>query len=390
MQFKTIHWVPAAGVAIVSLAALVYAERDALFKPATSSMPAAAAPSDPDQVSFAPGSPQLTMIRSEVLRSSPVPLSEPLSARVAYDDDRTARISASVSGRIVSLRAAPGDAVRAGQTLAEIDAPDFGAARSDLTKARADEERKRLAFERARELGSGEGIAAKDYEAAHADYEAAQAETARAQQRVANLNPHGARVAGERFMLASPMDGVVAERTASPALEVGPGMSAPLFVITDPRRLWLMIDVPEQLLARVRPGSAVAVESDAYPGEIFAARIVQTGRVMDPNTRRVLARANLDNPAGKLLPEMVVRAAVLQDSGRGIRVPNSGIVDRGIYSYVFVEARTGEFKRRRVHLVSRGAEAGFVDDGLANGERVVTTGALLLDAEVVAGPVEKP
>jgi membrane fusion protein, heavy metal efflux system len=343
-------------------------------------------PAGQDAISFPAGSPQLNMIRAEVLPAAAVPVADALSARVAYDDDVTARLFAPVAGRIVALHAQAGDRVAAGRVLAQIDAPDFGTARADLEKARADEERKRLAFERARELGAGEGIAAKDVEAARADYDAARAESARATQRVRNLNPAGLPVQGQRIALVSPLAGVVTERNATPALEVAPGAPTALFVVTDPRHLWLLIDVPERLLPLIKPGASVAIESDAYPGEQFAARVVQLGQVMDPNTRRVVARARIDNAGGKLLPEMFVRALVLQAGSQGARVPNAAIVTRGIYSNVFVETGPGRFERRRVELALRGAEYSYVSRGLAAGEKVVTSGALLLDAEVAAGP----
>jgi cobalt-zinc-cadmium efflux system membrane fusion protein len=109
---------------------------------------------------------------------------------------------------------------------------------------------------------------------------------------------------------------------------------------------------------------------------------VQLGQVVDPNTRRVAVRARLDNPAGKLLPEMFVRASVLQDSGVGVRVPNSAIVNRGVYTYVFAQTAPGEFQRRQVQLLTRGSDSSYVGEGLQGGESVVITGALLLDAEL--------
>lgn len=350
--------------------------------------PAASAPAAAARhaIEFAPGSPQLNMIRVEALPATAVPMADALSARVAYDDDVTARLFAPVAGRIVALQAQAGDRVAAGRVLAQIDAPDYGTAQADLQKARADEERKRLAYERARDLGPGEGIAAKDVEAARADYDAARAETARADQRMRNLNPAALPVRGQRIALASPLAGVVTERNATPALEVAPGASTPLFVVTDPRRLWLLIDLPEKLLPVVKPGASVQVESDAWPGEQFPAKVVQVGQVVDPNTRRVTARARIANPAGKLLPEMFVRALLLQPTGQGTRVPNAAIVTRGIYANVFVETAPGRFERRRVELAVRGAEYSYVSRGLAPGERIVTGGALLLDAELAAGP----
>jgi cobalt-zinc-cadmium efflux system membrane fusion protein len=352
--------------------------------------PAAKVNGERNVLRFPEGAPQLAMIRSELLPSSPVPVAEPLSARVAYDEDVTARIGVGISGRIVALKAAPGDPVRAGQVLAEIDSADFGTAHADLDKARADEERKRLVLARAQDLGAGDGVAAKEVEAAEADYAAARAETARAEQRLNNLNPHGLIVHGQRVGLTSPVGGVVAERTATPGLEVSPGLGTPLFVVTDVRHLWLMVDLPEKLMSRVKRGDNVAVESDAYPDERFAARIVQLGQVLDPNTRRVVARARLDNTSGKLLPEMFVRASVLQDSGSGVRVPNGAIVNRGVHAFVFVETAPGQFQRRRVMLLTRGSDSSYVGEGLKGGERVVTTGALLLDAELVAPAGDRP
>ncbi len=335
------------------------------------------------------GSAQLTMIQVKKIPRTPVPIADQLSARIAYDEDVTSRISVSFSGRIVDLKAAPGDIVKSGQVLAIIDSPDFGSASADLNKARADEKRKQLAMKRALDLVPGEAISTRDWEVVQADYAQAQAETARAEQRLKNINPHDFAIKGQRVILASPMNGVVTERTASPALEVSPGLSAPLFVVTDPKRLWLMIDLPETLLGQVKLGSTVAIQSDAYPDESFSAKIIQLGQVINPNTRRANLLARLDNEAGKLLPEMFVRASVLQNSGEGVRVPNEAIIIRGMYSYVFIETKPGEFTLRQVKLLKRGIDFSYVGEGLTGEESIVTKGALLLDAELLARTGDK-
>lgn len=336
----------------------------------------------PDTLRYSHSAPQLVMIEAQNIPASPVPLGDQLSAHLVYDEDVTARIGVSISGRIVALKAAPGDVVKAGQVLAEIDSPDVGTAYADINKAKADLDHKRRVYERAKDLGEGEAIAAKDVENALADYTQAQAETARAELRLKNLNPNGMVIRGQRISLLSPMNGVVTERTATPALEVSPGMSSPLFVVTNPKQLWLMIDVPEKMLSQIKLGSTVSIESDAYPNEQFSAKIVQLGQAVDPNSRRITIRARLNNPDGKLLPEMFVRASVQQDSGTGVAVPNSAIVTRGIYSFVFVQIAAGEFQQRKVKLITRGSNISYVGEGLKGGESIVTKGALLLDAEL--------
>lgn len=378
-------WTIAIAALVVALAVAGYSYRTSGSRASGSApAPAPEVKAGSEAIAFPQGAPQLSMLRSEPLSAVPIPLADTLAAKVAYDDDVTARLFAPVSGRIVALKAQAGDRVKEGTVLALIDAADFGTAHADLDKARADEERKRLAYERAKDLGPGEGIAAKDLEAARADFEASRAETARAQQRMRNLNPRGLPVNGQQIGLVSPIPGTVSERNATPALEVAPGATSPIFVVTDLRKLWLLIDLPERLLPVVKPGAHVAIESDAFPGEQFPARIVQVGQTVDPNSRRVVARAQVDNASGKLLPEMFVRASILQDKGQGTRVPNGAIVNRGVYTYVFVETAPGRFERRRVELALRGSDSSYVTTGLAAGDKVVTTGAILLDAELAA------
>ena len=359
---------------------------------ATAALPtnSAGQPPPPDVIHYAVGAPQLAMVQSQVIAASPVPLTDALSARLAYNEDVTARVAVAVAGRITAVKAAPGDVVKAGQVLAEIDSPDFGSASADLAKARADEDRKQRAVERARALVPGDAISLKDWESLQTDAAQAAAETLRAKQRLSNLDPLGLVVVGQRMKLVSPMAGVVVERTATPALEVNAGLAAPLFVVTDPHKLWLLIDLPEALLSRIKRDRWVEIDSDAYPAERFKARIVQVGAVVDSNTRRVTVRALLDNAQLKLLPEMFVRARILQDNGSGVRVPNSAIVNQGVYNHVFVQTAAGEFQRRRVSLLTQGSDASYVGAGLEGHERIVTTGALLLDAELTARAAQQP
>ena len=341
------------------------------------------------KIRFVSGAAQLAMIQTQILPLSAVPIADQLSARVAYNEDVTARIGVSFSGRIIELKAAPGDVVKAGQVLAVIDSPDFGAAFADLNKARSDEKRKQLSVKRAKDLVPGEAISTRDLEVIQAEYAQAQAETARAEQRIKNLNPYALKINGQQVLLASPMDGVVTERTATPALEVSPSLSAPLFVITNPKQLWLSVDLPESLLSKVKLGSEVAVQTDAYPDQSFTSKIIQLGQTINPNTRRATLLARVENPDGKLLPEMFVKASVLQASGKGVRVPNQALIIRGLYTYVFVETAPGEFTLRQVKPITRGVDSSYIGEGLIGGERVVIKGALMLEAEFLASLGDK-
>lgn len=333
-------------------------------------------------------SPQLNMIKTVAVQSAPMPIAEPLSARLAYDESVTSRVSVAFSGRVVRLIVKPGDSVRAGDPLAEIDSPDFGSAQSDSIKAKADGERKRLAFERARELLQGDVIPRKDFESAQADLAQANAETERTVLRLRNMNPRGD-ANGQRMKLTSPLTGLVTERNVNPGMEVNPALQTPLFVVSDIRLLWLMIDLPEHLLGRIAPGQTVQIDVDAYPDRSFKGVIRQVAPVVDSNSRRITVRADVANPDRALRPEMFVRASVLEERGLPVvKLPNSALITEGLYTFAFVEQAPGEFVRRRLQLGLRGGEFSYVSAGLADGERVVVSGALLLNSQAATSSAD--
>ena len=341
---------------------------------------------EPDVVRFPAGAPQLSMLQIQSAEGMPVPLAEPLNARIVFDESATARVASPVAGRIVSLSAQPGDAVKAGEALALIDAPDLGAAVADLAKAKADERRKALAFERAQALFQGEVLPRKDFEGSEADLEQARAEARRAALRLANLNPRNARLTGQRMLLAAPLAGVVAERRANPGMEVRPDLPEPLFVITDLKRVQVMVDVPEAHLSIIGVGQRIGVQVDAYPDERFVGRVERIVPGVDPATRRMQVRCAVENPDARLRPEMYARVTLLADEHRrAVRVPNAALVTQGVQHFVFVEREPGVLVRRRVELAVQDREYSYLGSGLAQGERVVTAGALLLASELASG-----
>jgi cobalt-zinc-cadmium efflux system membrane fusion protein len=302
---------------------------------------------------------------------------------VTFNENVTARVSSPISGRVVSFKAQVGDSVKAGDTLAVLDSPDLAAAVADLSKARADEARKKPSLERARSLFDAGVFARKDLESAEADEQQARAETERAERRLRNLAPNG----GEdgQYAVRAPIPGVVADRQLNPGMEVRPDLASPLFIITDPARLWVVIDLPERDLSKVAPGQPVYVQADAWPDDRFPARIEKIGEVVDPATRRVQVRCSLANPERKLKPEMYARVTLLADENRtAVRLPNTALVTEGLYSYVFVEQSPGVFKRRRVQLAVQDRDYSYVESGVEPAERVVVAGAVLLNSELGA------
>lgn len=376
------------GVALIALA-LVFAagsawqrQKGGIPEPLPSATIAPPAIS-PGIIRYSPSSPQLQFIRAQPVVFTSEPLLEPLNGRVAYDENFTARISTPIAGRVVEINAQPGDFVKAGAPLAWLDSPDYAAATADVAKTESDVSQKGRAYTRTKELLDAGVIARKDFEAAEADLKTAQVEQRRAQLRLRNLTS-GVRVGVDgRFALRAPIAGVIADRQINPGAEARPDAPNPLFVMTDPAHVWVIVDLPERFLTKIKSGQAVSVQTDAYKNVNFDGRIASIGQTLDAATRRVQVRCVVDNSGGLLRPEMYARVIPIAEGRRKLaRVANAAFVTRGLYSYVFVETGAGIFERRQVEVGLRGSDETYVQSGLREGDRVVTSGALLLDAEL--------
>jgi cobalt-zinc-cadmium efflux system membrane fusion protein len=339
------------------------------------------APTASGVVSFADHDPKLSSIAIVTAQLEAMPVSEPLFGRITYNENHTTRISSPVAGRVVALLAEVGDQVRRAQVLAELDAPDLGTAEADWQKARADQVRKQHAFDRAKVLFDGEVLAKKDFESAQADIEQARSETRRTVLRMRNLNAAGGQ--NGIFRLKATLSGTVAERQINPGQEVRPDLPVPLFVITNLDTLWVIADVPELVANNIHAGQLALVESEAWSGERFNAKVDRVGIMLDPATRRVQIRCTVQNQAHRLKPEMFVRLSFLpqENAVQAVELPNTSLFVEGLYSYVYVQTHPGTYEKRRVSVLRTGSIGSFIDSGIVSGEKVVTEGAFLLNAE---------
>ncbi|MDD3354492.1 efflux RND transporter periplasmic adaptor subunit [Zoogloea sp.] len=341
---------------------------------------------EPGRLRFPTAAPQLAQLKVETAELAPVPMDEPLAARVSYDENATSRLIAPVAGRVLQIRANVGDMVQAGDVLAVLDAPELGAATADRDKAQADATQKKAALERTRSLFEAEVVPRRELEAAQAAWQQAQAEAHRARLRLANLT-QGNRLdpGSERYLLRSPLSGMVATRQINPGMEVRPEIPDPLFVISDMRRLVVLVDIPERDLPLVAVGNPATVEVTAYPQRSFRGRIIHVAPTLDPQTRRVQARVAVDNAEGLLKPEMYARVALLADQREERpRIAIGALLVEGVKNYVFVQGEPGVFEKREVTLAVQTRQHAYVASGLQAGEQVVCTGALLLNAELAS------
>jgi Cu(I)/Ag(I) efflux system membrane fusion protein len=179
--------------------------------------------------------------------------------------------------------------------------------------------------------------------------------------------------------IRSPVSGTVIRRGAVAGTYVQPGSE--LFAIADLTTVWVMADVYEHEVARIRPGQAARLELAAYPGETIAGRVQFLYPAINPETRTMRVRIEVRNAAGKLSPGMYATVRIDLPGAEGLVVPPEAVVDTGEAQYLFVAREGGRFEPRRIAVGARSDAGTEIRAGVSEGETVVTTGNFLVDSE---------
>jgi cobalt-zinc-cadmium efflux system membrane fusion protein len=313
------------------------------------------------------------------------PGSVPLTGRLVWDEEVTVRVFTPFAGIVRKLLVQINQPVAKDAPLAEIQSAEFGQAQADARKAASDFRRAERSVERLRDLFEHGAAPRKDLDSAEADYASAKAERDRAEGRLAIYGASAASV-DRAFLLPSPLSGVVVEKNVTPGQEVRPDqmlanmpqITAPLFVITDPSRLWIQIDATEVDLPHLQPGREFTFMSRAFPTQSFTGRVAIVSEFIDPATRTIKVRATVNNPGGLLKAEMFVSLNLPGEDTLGASVPSKAVFLKGDKHYVFVEDLPGRFARHEVQIGPEQNGRIVVLAGVQPGQRVVTEGCVLL------------
>jgi cobalt-zinc-cadmium efflux system membrane fusion protein len=309
------------------------------------------------------------------------------SGRVTFDDARVTHVFAPVNGRVVRVLAQPGQWVERGSALLAMASPDIGQAFSDLVKAKADLTAAQSEFQRQKELVDAHAGARRDLEAAEDNFRKAQAELDRAQQKVSLLAPGSDAQVTQDYLLRAPIAGEIIARNVNPGTEVqgqySGGTAVELFTIGELDRVWILADVYEVDLPKIKKGANVTVKVISYPDKGFQGTVDWISGALDPVSRTARVRCSIPNPGRELRPEMYATVSILLEESRALGVPRSAVLRLGDRTVVFVEKGPApggllRFEPRNVRIRDGGGDAVAVLEGLAAGDKVVTGGAIFL------------
>jgi cobalt-zinc-cadmium efflux system membrane fusion protein len=269
-----------------------------------------------------------------------------VTGAISPDVSRNVPVVSIATGRVVEIHARLGDLVQKGQVLMRVQSSDVSAAFSDYRKAVADEVLAKTQLDRAKDLYDHGAIALNDLQVA-------QDTEAKAQVDVETTSEHLRLLGGDQnhptsFVdISAPVSGIITDQQVTTAGGVQ-GLGSNLFTISDLSHVWVLCDVFENDLSKVRVGQTADIRLNAYPDRVYKGVIGNIGAILDPAIRTAKVRIEVENPGVMRVGMFVTAIFYGMNQESHAVVPASAILHLHDRDWVFVPSGQNQFTRTEV------------------------------------------
>ena len=308
-----------------------------------------------------------------------------VAAHVDTDARLIAHVGSPVSGRILRLLVFEGQDVKAGAVLAMMHSTDLSDTQFALIKATSQQNLAATSVKRAEQLVEADVIGQAELERRRAELLQASTEAASYRTQLLGLGMTEEqihRVETNRklsadYPIVTPKGGTVLKRDITIGQVVQP--ADPAFTIADLSTVWIVANVPEDDAGELQKGMAVSVRIPAIPEASITGYLSFVSPIVDPATRTVEVRMDIENKRGLLKPDQLANMTFIGHAIRKLTVPNTAVVREGNADYVFVRVSPTRYLLREVSLGEEAEDHRVVLGGLQENEHIVTEGAFHLN-----------
>jgi Cu(I)/Ag(I) efflux system membrane fusion protein len=303
----------------------------------------------------------------QLAEKSPVPVNIKVPGRLAFNAEKSKVLSARAPGRVERIYAFDGAQVDIGSPIVELYSPDFLSAQQEYLlsskTAKVLEGNKTIsdllgdalitqqaAANRMRNLGASEGD-------------------------IKNIEVTGKTTSN--LVMRSPLKGVVVKRNVEPGTAVNAGDV--MTTLADPKHLWFLGNVFEQDFKMIKQGQRMVLRLEAYPEKEFVAYANYIAPTVDPQTRALLIRADVENIDGLLRPDMYASGLLTTGMADAVVVPQSAIVRIRENRFAIIKVGDETFRRMPVKGYDLNSKAFAITEGIEPGWKVLIEGAVLLN-----------
>ncbi len=298
-----------------------------------------------------------------------------LFGKVTADNNNMAQVFPAVSGSVTAIKAELGDYVKQGQLLASVMSSEVAGFRSQTSDADADVSIAERNLQSTKDMYEGKLASEKELVMAQKELDKAKAE----QSRMREINRLYKLKGSSVYNMYAPISGYIVSKDISPNEILTSNRENSVFTIAKLDNVWVLANVNESDLSRIKQGQDVKIETIAYPDRKIKGKIDKIFNVIDPDTRAAKALIKVENPGVALKPEMNATVTVhYADTQKYTAVPSEAIVFDKSRNYVMVYKGRDNVETREVDVYRQLDDTTYIASGLKEGEKVIVKGALLI------------
>jgi cobalt-zinc-cadmium efflux system membrane fusion protein len=298
-----------------------------------------------------------------------------LTGKIIADQNKQIQVYPFVGGVVKSVSVELGDYVEKDQVLAVIRSADVADFEKQFVEAKSDYESAKKSKQVAEDMYASKLMSERDYLQAKQDFNKAEANLTKTQelQKIYSVSN------SSDYVVKAPIAGFIIEKNINKDMQIRADNSQAMFTVSQLTDVWVLANVYETDIDKVKEKDTVFVTTIAYPDKIYKATIDKVYNVLDPQTRVMKIRVKLDNPDYLLKPEMYANVVVnYAEHESMITIASSAVVFDNSNNYVLVYGGGKNFAVKKIDLYKTIGAKAYIRSGLSEGDRIVTFNQLLI------------
>ena len=318
---------------------------------------------------------KISQVETETVVQKPINEELMLNGRVVCDESLVSKVFLPCSGRVSAVLVSTGDRVKKGQTIAVIDSREAAQFQAEIAAVESQLRVAQRTLNADQGLFDGGLLSEKELAASRENVQQL-TDTRNSMLALSRINGFGQ---GAAVNITSPIDGYVTARNVFANCQATADDDEPAFEIAGNQNVWVIADVYENDIAKIRQNEQVSISTLAYKGEIFSGKIDRIYNSIDNESKTMKVRISLPNPDQKLVPGIFATVSVRISDGdnSALAVPSESVVFEGGCHYV-ITSESDKYVCQKVNVVKDDGLTAWVDGNLRQGQKVVSKNALLI------------
>ncbi|MCX8080704.1 MAG: efflux RND transporter periplasmic adaptor subunit [Bacteroidia bacterium] len=303
-----------------------------------------------------------------------------LGGKIQAIPSKYTKIFPLISGIIKNIFVELGDYVTEGQPLVEIISGDVAEFEKELSNAEADHLVAIKNLNVAKDMFESKLISEKEFMSAQKEVEKTEAELKRLKAifKIYHINESGT------YTLKSPISGYIVSKNITGGMQIRSDNNEEIMAIADIDKLWVIANVYESDMSKIRLGETASIETIAYPDTLISGKIDKIFEILDPNTRTMKIAIEINNKSHILKPEMYARVKIhIKNNIISKYINSKNIVFDNGKNYVLIWKGKCNIEPRKIEILNKSGDKVYIASGVNTGEILISKGNLLLYDAIV-------